>query len=138
MVVAHRRCRPASHNCRLLCCLQERAFPPCLPAMEMRELHGEVARLQALGLAFSDVKAEIGRVVAAQKACRDALAAAKAASNASSGSGSGGNAAAKEEQECWVLRPGGVWLRLPAARAEVVLRAGEPGADELTSCSPRL
>ncbi|KAL4427163.1 hypothetical protein ABPG77_001167 [Micractinium sp. CCAP 211/92] len=91
--------------------------------MEMRELHGEVARLQALGLAFSDVKAEIGRVVAAQQACRNALAAAKAASSGSSGSDSEGNAPAKQEQECWMLRPGGVWLRLPAARAEVVLRA---------------
>lgn len=95
--------------------------------MEMRELHGEVARLQALGLAFSDVKAEIGRVVAAQQACRDALAAAKAASSGSSGSDSEGNAPDKQEQECWMLRPGGVWLRLPAARAEVVLRAGEAG-----------
>lgn len=87
--------------------------------MEMRELHGEVARLQALGLAFLDVKAEIGRVVAAQQACRDALATAKAASSSCGGGSSSGDT---EAEECWVLRPGGVWLRLPAARAEGVLR----------------
>lgn len=89
--------------------------------MEMRELHGEVARLQTLGLAFLDVKAEIGRVVAAQQACRDALATAKAASSSCGGGSSSGDT---EAEECWVLRPGGVWLRLPAARAEGVLREG--------------
>lgn len=49
-------------------------------------------------------------------------------SSSSSSSTSGGSAAAVQAEERWVLRPGGVWLRLPAAQAEGVLRAGAPGS----------
>ena len=119
----------------------------------MEQLHTEVAKLQAVGMRFLDVKQEvrpsirpllrhrlarlpawchvwlltpgcagfspwtspqpalqIARVVAAQKANREALAAAK--------SGGGGM------DERWVQRPGGVWLRLPQEQAARVLRQG--------------
>ena len=59
---------------------------------------------------------QIARIVAAQRANREALAALKSGSTAAE--------AAQQPQQRWVARPGGLWLRLPADRAASVLRAG--------------
>lgn len=56
---------------------------------------------------------QIAQVVAAQKVSRESLAGLKS---------SGSSGAASSAPPAWVCRPGGVWLALPPAAAERVLR----------------